>query len=127
MIRKWHLQRGFQDIGYHWVIYQDGSVHMGRTESKIGAHVAGHNKNSIGVCYVGGIGADGKAVDTRTPQQKAALLTLLKVLHTKYPGATVHGHNEFANKACPCFNVGQDAEIQAIFSVTPANSQQESK
>jgi len=127
MIRKWHLQRGFQDIGYHWVIYQDGTVHMGRTESKIGAHVAGHNKNSIGVCYVGGIGADGKAVDTRTPQQKAALLTLLKVLHTKYPGATVHGHNEFANKACPCFNVGQDAEIQAIFSVTPANSQQESK
>ena len=53
-IRQWHLERGFKDIGYHWVIYRDGSVHAGRSESISGAHCTGHNSNSIGVCYIGG-------------------------------------------------------------------------
>lgn len=104
-IRDWHLARGFSDIGYHYVIYRDGSVHAGRAESKIGAHCTGHNSHSIGVCYVGGCASDGTTPkDTRTPEQKAALVRLLKDLKSKYPKATIHGHREFANKACPSFD-----------------------
>ena len=57
-IKQWHLARGFSDIGYHWVIYRDGSIHQGRDESKVGAHCTGHNSYSIGVCYIGGCSTD---------------------------------------------------------------------
>ena len=74
-IRRWHLQRGFADIGYHFVIYLDGSVHVGRPLHKSGAHCKGQNKNSIGICYVGGLDSDGKTPkDTRTDTQKASLV-----------------------------------------------------
>lgn len=105
-IDRWHRDRGFDCIGYHYVIYRDGSVHKGRDVAKIGAHCKGRNANSIGVCYIGGMTADNKqAKDTRTPQQKAALRALVAQLKQEYPGLTVHGHNEYASKACPCFNV----------------------
>lgn len=105
-IKKWHLARGFTDIGYHYVIYLDGSVHKGRIDGVPGAHTQGHNSNSIGICYIGGMDKDNKkAKDTRTQAQKTALINLVAELKSKYPGATVHGHNEFANKACPSFNV----------------------
>jgi N-acetylmuramoyl-L-alanine amidase len=99
------LARGFSDIGYHYVIYRDGSIHQGRSEDKIGAHCTNHNSISIGVCYIGGMDADNKnAKDTRTDAQKASLIELLKELKAKYPKATIHGHREFANKACPSFD-----------------------
>ena len=105
-IRRWHLARKFADIGYHYVIYRDGSVHKGRAENIAGAHCLGHNAHSIGICYIGGCTADGKhPKDTRTPQQKTALRQLVNQLKFYYPHATVHGHNEFSNKACPSFNV----------------------
>ncbi|MDD3404506.1 MAG: N-acetylmuramoyl-L-alanine amidase [Hespellia sp.] len=104
-ISRWHRDRGFNEIGYHWVIYLDGSVHPGRPESKIGAHTVGHNATSIGVCYIGGTDAKMKAKDTRTPAQREAIKKLVAELQKRYPGATVHGHNEFAAKACPSFNV----------------------
>lgn len=103
-IDKWHRQRGFKCIGYHYVIYLDGSVHKGREINEIGAHCLGHNQNSIGICYVGGRARNGKTKDTRTEQQKAALLTLIKQLKKQYPNATIHGHREFAKKDCPCFD-----------------------
>lgn len=104
-IDRWHRQRGFKKIGYHYVIYLDGSIHTGRKEGEIGAHCSGHNANSIGICYIGGLTEDGKkAKDTRTPAQKESLIKLLKELKAKYPKATIHGHKEFANKSCPCFN-----------------------
>lgn len=104
-IKKWHLARGFSDIGYHYVIYRDGSVHIGRDESKIGAHCTGHNSNSIGVCYIGGCEKDGKTPkDTRTSAQKKALLELLRELKRKYPKATIYGHRNFSDKACPSFD-----------------------
>lgn len=104
-IDEWHKQRGFTKIGYHYVIYLDGSIHLGRKEEEVGAHCLGYNASSIGVCYIGGLAKDGKTPkDTRTPEQKAALLTLLKKLKAKYPKAAIHGHREFAAKACPCFN-----------------------
>jgi len=103
-IRSAHLKRGFRDIGYHWVIYLDGSIHAGRPEAQQGAHCLHHNAHSIGVCYIGGVTATGKPKDTRTAAQKASLLKLIKELKQRFPGATVHGHREFANKACPCFD-----------------------
>lgn len=104
-IDSWHRNRGFDKIGYHHVIYLDGSIHTGRAEEIIGAHTAGHNASSIGICYIGGVDTSMKPKDTRTPQQKTALRNLIKDLQKKYPGATVHGHNEFSAKACPSFNV----------------------
>lgn len=105
-IDRWHKQRGWKGIGYHFVIYRDGSVHPGRKIEEIGAHCVGQNANSIGICYIGGLAADGKTPkDTRTPAQKAALRSLINELKAKFPGITVHGHREFANKACPCFDV----------------------
>lgn len=103
-IRRWHLKRGFSDIGYHYLIGIDGKVHEGRNVNISGAHTAGYNAHSIGVCYVGGLDKDSKAKDTRTPAQKASLLRLLKDLKKIYPKASIHGHREFANKACPCFD-----------------------
>lgn len=104
-IDKWHRAKGWDGIGYHQVVYLDGSVHPGRPMDKVGAHCLGHNQNSIGVVYVGGVASDGKTPkDTRTPEQKAALRKLLTNLKRKYPGATIHGHRDFANKACPSFD-----------------------
>ena len=108
-IRQWHLQRGFSDVGYHYVIYRDGSIHTGRDESIIGAHCTGHNANSIGVCYIGGCASDGKTPkDTRTTEQKQSLVKLLKELKTKYPQASIHGHRDFSSKACPSFDATKE-------------------
>lgn len=108
-IKKWHLMRGFKDIGYHYVIYRDGSIHKGREESVIGAHCTGHNAISIGICYIGGVAKDGRTPkDTRTQQQKDALLNLLKELKNRYPKAKICNHRDFANKACPSFDATKE-------------------
>jgi len=106
-IDKWHLQKGWSGIGYHYVILIDGTIEKGRAIERIGAHTKGHNSTSIGICYIGGLGVDRKAKDTRTDKQIASMLGLLDKLKNDYPGATIHGHNEFANKACPSFNVSE--------------------
>ena len=108
-ITAWHKARGFRTIGYHYVIYLDGSIHKGRPIEEVGAHCkeGGHNRHSIGICYIGGRTADMKEnKDTRTPAQKQALLRLLKELLSRFPRATIHGHREFtckknANGKCP--------------------------
>jgi len=108
-IKRWHLKRGFLDIGYHYVIYLDGTVAEGRPVNQAGAHVTGQNAHSIGICYVGGMDKQNKVPkDTRTEYQKESLKELVKELLQKYPGSTVHGHNEFAAKACPSFNVQKE-------------------
>ena len=108
-IDKWHKQKGWKGIGYHYVIDLEGTIEKGRPITEIGAHCTGHNKNSIGICYIGGLAKDGKtAKDTRTKEQKDAMLKLLIELIIKYPKATIHGHNEFAAKACPSFNVQKE-------------------
>ena len=104
-IDRWHRERKMKCIGYHYVVDLDGTVEPGRPESEIGAHCLGHNQYSIGVCYVGGLSADGRTPeDTRTAAQKEALLALLKKLRAKYPNASIHGHRDFAAKACPSFD-----------------------
>lgn len=107
-IDRWHRDRGFSGIGYHWVVYLDGTVHKGRPEAINGAHTVGQNANSIGVCYIGGVDQKMKAKDTRTPAQRIALRELVKDIQSRYPGATVHGHNEFAAKDCPSFDVQKE-------------------
>ena len=104
-IDRWHQQRGFKMVGYHYVIRLDGTIEQGRPLEQAGAHCKGHNTHSIGICYIGGLDTDGKPKDTRTKAQRDMLWALVKSLKVKYPKATIHGHNEFANKACPCFDV----------------------
>lgn len=103
-IRRWHLERGFSDVGYHYIIYRDGSVNEGRPISMIGAHCTNHNTNSIGVCYIGGVDNKNNPKDTRTKEQKQSLIELLTQLKKLYPEANIYPHSKFANKACPCFN-----------------------
>ena len=110
-IRRWHLARGKKDIGYHFVIYRDGTVAKGRPVEQAGAHVHGLNATSIGICYIGGLIQGSRrtlARDTRTSRQKASLWRLTAELLAQYPGATVHGHNEFSAKDCPCFCVATE-------------------
>lgn len=117
-IDKMHKARKFAKIGYHYVIYLDGSIHTGRKEEEIGAHVKGHNEDSLGIVYVGGLDSQGKPKDTRTEKQKESLKKLLKELKVKYPKAKILGHRDLSLdlnhngviepkewiKACPCFN-----------------------
>lgn len=105
-IRRWHTAgNGWSDIGYHFVVRIDGTVEPGRTLAQPGAHCRGHNARSVGICYAGGLAADGRTPkDTRTPAQRAAMLTLLKELKQQFPGAVIYGHRDFAAKACPSFD-----------------------
>jgi len=105
-IRRWHVKdRGWKDIGYHYVIYIDGSVHEGRPIEQAGAHTSGHNADSIGITYVGGCDAKMKAKDTLNEAQETAMVNLIKSLRELYGEMSLHGHNEFAAKACPSFKV----------------------
>lgn len=106
-IDKWHKARGWKGIGYHYVVYRDGTVHTGRPVNEVGAHCLGHNTNSIGVVYVGGVADDGKTPkDTRTAAQRQALKELLIKLSKQYrlPKGAIHGHRDFAPKTCPSYD-----------------------
>ncbi|MCM1449459.1 MAG: N-acetylmuramoyl-L-alanine amidase [Clostridiales bacterium] len=103
-IDRYHRQRGFDCIGYHYLVYLDGSIVPGRPVEKVGAHCLGHNPHSIGVCYVGGLTADMKPADTRTDAQRRSLDLLIAALKRQYPGISIHGHRDFAAKDCPCFD-----------------------
>ena len=132
-ITQMHLQRGFSTIGYNYVIRLDGTVEVGRSLTIDGAHCnskgfsgVSYNKHSIGICYIGGLDAHGKAADTRTPEQKKALAKLIKELCMKYQIVEVVGHRDTSpdldgdtspdldgdgvvepcewTKMCPCFD-----------------------
>ena len=107
-IRKMHLARGFNDVGYHYVIKRDGTVQKGRADNVVGAHVAGHNTGSLGVCCIGGIErATGPnvGVDNRTQAQKDATVLLVQNLLKKHPKAKVVGHRDLGPTQCPGFDV----------------------
>lgn len=117
-IDKMHRARGWRKIGYHYVIYPDGSIHQGRPLAEAGAHVAGQNADSVGICYIGGLDQNGKPADTRTEEQRAAMFFLLQRLKEQFPQAEILGHRDFSPdldgngviepwefiKACPCFD-----------------------
>lgn len=106
-VRKYHKSLGWVDIGYNYYIELDGSVKDGRNVNISGAHTVGHNANSIGICYCGGVDRNLKPKDTRTDAQKESLYALVNDLLILYPNATIHCHNEYANKACPSFKIDQ--------------------
>lgn len=102
-IDRWHREKGWKRIGYHFVVDLDGLIETGRPVEMIGAHCIGHNKQSIGVCYIGGLDAAGRPADTRTDAQCVALRCLLRSLVEKYH-CPVYGHRDFSSKRCPCFD-----------------------
>lgn len=120
-IRADHKKQGWSDIGYHYVIYRDGSIHNGRDVDLVGAHCVkkGHNQHSIGVCYIGGVENKAgvpyckqKAKDTRTEAQKTALLSLLLDLRKLYPQAQIYGHRDFdSGKECPSFDARKEYKM----------------
>jgi len=105
-IRQWHLAKGWDDIGYHYVITREGVVQNGRDESVKGAHAKGHNANSIGVCLVGGLAKEGNQPCNFTRKQWDMLEWLVfTVLKSRYPAADIIGHNDISEKTCPTFDV----------------------
>ena len=115
-IDTWHRRdRHYKfGIGYHYVVRRDGSIEPGRPEWMVGAHCKNHNAHSLGICYEGGLDARGQPADTRTLEQKLAMVQLLEVLHRRYPKALIAGHHDLnPQKACPCFDaVKAYAELQ---------------
>lgn len=130
-ITQWHLLRGFDTVGYHYVIRRDGELETGRPENVIGAHVRGHNANSIGICLVGGVDRQNQPENNFTAEQFATLALLLQQLKDRHPGARILGHRDLSPdkngdgkitpdefiKACPSFDVGQ--WLQHIRPVNP--------
>ena len=105
-----HNARGINlPMGYHYYILKDGTIVKGREVSVIGAHARGHNRDSIGICYEGGLKAGGStwrdAVDTRTVQQRGVMAKLVYTLWIEHGKPEIIGHNEISNKACPSFDV----------------------
>ena len=135
-IDGWHRKRGFNQIGYHYVIGLDGKIESGRAVNIMGAHVGGGgNRASIGIAYIGGVDANLKPKDTRSEAQKLALIKIIKILKNIYPDASIHGHRDYSKdkdgdgveaheymKACPCF----DAEVEYI-EYQPKNFKAKSK
>lgn len=104
-INRWHRERGWSEIGYHFVIHADGHIEIGRDLDESGAHVKGYNSLSWGICYIGGL-RDGNPSDTRTDAQKASMRLLLHTLKLIARNAKIQGHRDFPNvhKECPCFD-----------------------
>ena len=105
-LKRDHMARGFIDVGYHFYIRKDGTVTQHRKLNEVGAHCPAFNRCSIGVCYEGGLDANGNPKDTRILKQRASLVGLILDLKQKFPKAKIRGHNEMPGavpKACPCF------------------------
>lgn len=115
-IRQWHVQeRGWLDVGYHFVIRRNGTVEDGRPHNVIGAHVEGYNSRALGICLVGGIDSKGAPEDNFTPEQMNSLSLLLRAQKRTYPAAQIVGHRDLnAGKACPSFDVAPWVKAQAI-------------
>jgi len=126
-VRRWHVdQNGWSDLGYHFMIDRDGTVADGRPVHRSGAHVLGHNADTIGVCLFGG---HGSAVtdafeDHFTPAQDVALQELIDTLVGQYGDLHISGHNEYAAKACPGFRVGDWLEDGPLVHDDPAEQPQ---
>ena len=106
-----HKVRGFRTIGYHFYITRDGELHRCRPVNQIGAHAAGWNDHSIGICYEGGLDEQGRPADTRTYAQRCTLMDLLRQLKRDYPEARILGHYQlspYIHKACPCFDAREE-------------------
>lgn len=115
-IDRWHKEKHWDCIGYHYFVKLDGTIEHGRPIEKQGAHCWQRNRTTIGICYAGGaIRQNGKLIhcDTRTPEQIRALYQLIVTLAHAFPTITkVNGHNHYAAVDCPCFDAA--AEYQPV-------------
>lgn len=123
VVRNWHLERGFSDIGYHYLITLDGTVQFGRPVYRIGAHCKGHNRHSIGIAYVGGRDFSGCLCDTRTSLQRNSFVQLIRHLLLSFSEIRhIYGHCELdRNKICPCFDVSEYRKLIDIVNPTLFN------
>jgi len=112
-IDKWHKAKGWRMCGYHFVIKLDGTIERGRALNEYGAHTKGHN-TAVGICYIGGLDTNGKPADTRTEKQQHALLKLIESLAICLGSLSIHGHNEYSTKSCPCFDVRKEYYLHYI-------------
>ncbi|MDO4165467.1 MAG: N-acetylmuramoyl-L-alanine amidase [Bacteroides sp.] len=117
-----HRLRGFDGTGYHFYIRRDGRILTTRPVERVGAHARGYNRESIGICYEGGLDHYGLAKDTRTQWQRHSLRVLVRALLMDYPEARVVGHRDLSpdlnhngqvepmewTKQCPCFEVKEE-------------------
>jgi N-acetylmuramoyl-L-alanine amidase len=106
-VRVWHVRdRGWKDIGYHFLIDRDGKTGEGRPLGEVGAHVQGRNTGTIGIALFGGHGSakTDKFADHFTREQDAALRALIADLQRRFGPVPVTGHNQYAAKACPGFD-----------------------
>ena len=124
-LERMHLANGWSGCGYHYYITRDGRIHPMRPISAVGAHAKGYNTNSIGVAYEGGLDANGKPADTRTPMQILSLRMLLQALVRTFPGTRICGHRDLSPdlngngiiepseyiKMCPCFNAAEEYKL----------------
>lgn len=104
-IDRWHRERGFLKIGYHFVIRRDGTIEDGRPVKEPGAHAKGHNRTSIGICLVGGVTKEQDAQFNFTHAQMGSLNSLVWKIKQDLPDIEITGHNDVSDKACPCFDV----------------------
>lgn len=107
-IDRWHRERGWDGCGYHYIIKLDGEIEVGRDINKIPASIKGRNRYAVAIVYIGGLDKNGNPKDTRTDKQKASMYLLIERLKKRFGDIPVYGHNEFANKSCPCFDVEKE-------------------
>lgn len=107
--------KGWNNPGYHYVVFPNGKVEQLLGEDKVSNGVQGYNSTSINIAYVGGIDTNGRATDNRTDAQKVALAELLQTLKTRYPNAHIMGHRDIWGKnpakwkkQCPCFDAEEE-------------------
>jgi N-acetylmuramoyl-L-alanine amidase len=115
----YHRSLGYSECGYHFYVRRDGLIVSMRALEKAGAHARGYNSHSIGIAYEGGLNSSGLPCDTRTPDQRNSLQSLVSSLLRDFPGARVVGHRDLSpdldgdgeisssewTKICPCFDV----------------------
>ena len=108
-LTRWHVEDNkWSTCGYHYVIHRDGMIGTARPVERSGAHCRGRNKQSIGITLCGGRGGEStdKILDNFTEDQETALRDLIGDLKKNYPKIkNISGHNQWSNKACPCFSV----------------------
>lgn len=119
---SYHRVCGLSSWGYHYYVRKNGAIERMRDEGDAGVHACGHNRDSIGVCYEGGLDANGRPADTRTVLQKRSLLALLRSLRADYPSAVIKGHRDVVadvkgngrvdrwerSEECPCFDATEE-------------------
>ena len=116
-LRADHRMRGFREVGYHYYIRRNGTLHSCRPLEEMGAHARGWNAQSVGICYEGGLDTNGHPADTRTEEQRVVMQEVVTSLLKRFPESRVVGHRDLpgcGGKECPCFEVQDVIVVQKM-------------